>query len=44
MAASLLGTEVPLGLIPVGTANVLAYEIGLLPHAGAIVDMLLNGS
>jgi diacylglycerol kinase family enzyme len=44
VAASLLGTEVPLGLIPVGTANVLAYEIGLVPQAGAIVDMLLNGS
>jgi diacylglycerol kinase (ATP) len=44
VAASLLGTAIPLGLIPVGTANVLAHEIGLVREASAIVDMLLNGS
>jgi diacylglycerol kinase (ATP) len=44
VAASLLGTEIPLGLIPVGTANVLAHEIGLVRDARAIVHMLLHGS
>ena len=29
VAATLIGTETPLGIIPVGTGNVLAHEIGL---------------
>ena len=29
VAATLIGTDMPLGIIPVGTGNVLAHEIGL---------------
>lgn len=43
LAATLIGTETPLGIIPVGTGNVLAHEIGLSPHASAIGHMLLHG-
>jgi diacylglycerol kinase family enzyme len=43
VAATLIGTETPLGIIPVGTGNVLAHEIGLAPQASAIADMLLRG-
>src|SRR5262245_15952146 len=43
VAAQLIGTDTPLGIVPVGTGNVLAHEIGLAPEAGAIADMLLRG-
>jgi diacylglycerol kinase family enzyme len=43
VAASLIGTRTPLGIVPVGTGNVLAHEIGVTPEAGAIADMLLHG-
>jgi diacylglycerol kinase family enzyme len=43
VAAMLIGTEAPLGIIPVGTGNVLAHEIGLAPEVRIIADMLLNG-
>jgi diacylglycerol kinase family enzyme len=43
VAATLIGMQTPLGIIPVGTGNVLAHEIGLAHHAGAIVKMLLHG-
>ena len=43
VAASLIGTGTPLGIVPVGTGNVLAYEIGLVPEARIIADMLLSG-
>jgi diacylglycerol kinase family enzyme len=33
----------PLGIVPMGTGNVLAHEIGVAPEAHAIADMLLNG-
>ena len=33
----------PLGIIPVGTGNVLAHEIGLARTADAIARMLLEG-
>ena len=36
VAAALIGTEMPLGIIPVGTGNVLAHEIGLAATAGAV--------
>ena len=31
-AAALIATDMPLGIIPVGTGNVLAHEIGLAAH------------
>src|SRR5262245_60851772 len=43
VAAQLIGTGTPLGILPVGTGNVLAHEIGLLQEAGPIADMLLHG-
>jgi diacylglycerol kinase family enzyme len=43
VAASLIGTRTPLGIVPVGTGNVLAHEIGVTPEARAIADMLLHG-
>jgi diacylglycerol kinase (ATP) len=43
VAAALIGTETPLGIVPVGTGNVLAHEIGLAPEARAIADTLLGG-
>jgi diacylglycerol kinase family enzyme len=43
VAAALLDQPVPLGIVPVGTANVLAQEIGLSPKADAVAPMLLEG-
>jgi YegS/Rv2252/BmrU family lipid kinase len=43
-AAALIGTGMPLGIIPVGTANVLATEIGLSAEPQAIARMLLEGA
>jgi diacylglycerol kinase family enzyme len=43
VAASLIGSDIPLGLVPVGTGNVLAHEIGLAGNAPAICNTLLNG-
>jgi diacylglycerol kinase family enzyme len=43
VAAALIGTNTPLGIVPVGTGNVLAHEIGLVPEARAIADTLLGG-
>lgn len=37
------GRVVPLGLIPNGTGNVLAHEIGLKPRATVIADVLIAG-
>ena len=42
-AAALIGTDMPLGIIPVGTGNVLAHEIGLARTPDAIARMLLEG-
>ena len=42
-AAALLGTAMPLGIIPVGTGNVLAHEIGLEPRPEAVAHVLLTG-
>src|SRR5262245_9756720 len=43
VAATLIGTGTPLGIIPVGTGNVLAHEIGLAHQSVAIAHMLLYG-
>lgn len=42
-AAMLLGSDVPLGVIPLGTGNVLAHEAGLPRTPGAIADLLVDG-
>jgi diacylglycerol kinase family enzyme len=42
-AAGLIGTDMPLGIIPVGTGNVLAHEIGLARTPAAIARMLHEG-
>lgn len=43
MVSLLRGTDVPFGLIPAGTGNVLAEELRLPRKAGEIADMLLRG-
>ena len=43
VAAALIGSDTPLGIIPIGTGNVLAHEIGLDPQPAAIARMLLDG-
>lgn len=43
MVAMLEGANVPFGLIPAGTGNVLAEELRLPRKAGEIADMLLHG-
>ena len=42
-ATALLGSNVPLGLIPLGTGNVLAHELALPRDARQIADILLHG-
>lgn len=44
VANGLAGTEVPLGVIPIGTANVLAIEIGLPHSSDALGALLLEGA
>lgn len=43
VAGGLIGSGTPLGIIPAGTANVLAVEIGLAVRANAVADTLLGG-
>jgi diacylglycerol kinase family enzyme len=43
VAAALIDGEMPLGIIPVGTGNVLAHEIGLKLAADAVARTLLDG-
>ena len=43
IAAELVGTETPLAIVPGGTGNVLANEIGLAKSTDAIVNMITNG-
>ncbi|GMV63204.1 MAG: diacylglycerol kinase [Parvibaculum sp.] len=43
IARGLLGQGVPLGIVPLGTANVLAIEIGLPQRAEDVASMLLGG-
>ncbi|HJU33017.1 MAG TPA: diacylglycerol kinase family protein, partial [Hyphomicrobiaceae bacterium] len=42
-AIALIGSPMPLGIIPVGTGNVLAHEIGLARTPSAVADTLLRG-
>jgi diacylglycerol kinase family enzyme len=42
-ASTVAGTDVPLGIIPLGTGNVLAHEIGLAREPNALVATLLSG-
>ena len=44
VAAGLLGTQAPLGIIPQGTANVFAREIGLPSSPERIASTLMNGA
>jgi diacylglycerol kinase (ATP) len=43
VATGAAGTSLPVGLIPMGTGNVLAGEIGLPKGAAALADVLLTG-
>lgn len=42
-ASALLGSRLPLGIIPIGTGNVLAHEIGLALDATAVANCLTGG-
>lgn len=42
-ATALIGSATPLGIIPAGTGNVLAHEIGLDTNPAAVSRMLLHG-
>ncbi len=44
VAASIGGADIPMGLIPLGTGNVLAREMGLERQPGEVVETLLHGS
>lgn len=43
IASALIGSSTPLGIIPVGTGNVLAHEIGLAATPRAVASMLREG-
>jgi len=43
VAAALIGSCTPLGIIPLGTGNVLAHEIGLSARADVVAHTLLVG-
>jgi len=43
VANGILGSDIPIAVIPSGTANVLAHEIGLKANPARIVDTILNG-
>jgi diacylglycerol kinase family enzyme len=42
VATGAAGTQLPVGVIPIGTGNVLANEIGLRRRAGEVADVLLS--
>jgi diacylglycerol kinase (ATP) len=43
LAAHLAACDLPLGVVPMGTGNVLAYEIGLPRSAVGLVHLLIDG-
>ncbi|MFN3233085.1 MAG: diacylglycerol/lipid kinase family protein [Alphaproteobacteria bacterium] len=43
VANGLIGSDVPLGIIPMGTANVLARDIGLRQRSGLVAKTLARG-
>jgi len=43
VARGMLGYPTPLGILPLGTANVLAIELGQRDHAKAVAHTLLHG-
>jgi diacylglycerol kinase (ATP) len=43
VASGAAGTDLPVGVIPLGTGNVLANEIGLRKRASHVADVLLTG-
>jgi diacylglycerol kinase (ATP) len=43
VATALIGSDTPLGIIPLGTGNVLAHEIGLSTKADSVAHALLEG-
>lgn len=43
VASGLIGSTIPLGIIPIGTGNVLAREIGCRLEAKALADYLVQG-
>lgn len=43
LAAALAGDAMPIALIPMGTGNVLASEVGLPRRAGPLADVIING-
>ncbi len=44
VAAGVAGTKIPVGVIPLGTGNVIKYELGLPSGARDIAHLLLAGS
>ena len=44
VAVAAIDSGVPVGIIPVGTANVLAHEIGLVRNAAGVAQVLLDGT
>ncbi len=43
VASAVMGSGMPLGIIPIGTGNVMAHEIGLRSNPEAIADCLVDG-
>lgn len=44
VATGLIGSDLPLGIIPVGTGNVLAHEIGMRHGPSAVAQYLMTGT
>jgi diacylglycerol kinase family enzyme len=44
VASALLGREIPLGIVPLGTANLLARDLGLPAEPARVVDALMDAS